>query len=119
MAVDEQINFEITGSVDLALAKTMWAQKVSDELEEERDSDGALGWNVRIEKGAIVWWRTSHDKNRLPVEDLGCRAEDLSGAGIPRFARNDTYEKRRRRKQGKRNKNDQKNKLQERQLQEQ
>jgi hypothetical protein len=35
MAVDEQINFEITGSVDLALAKKMWAQKVSDELQEE------------------------------------------------------------------------------------
>ena len=34
MASDE-INFEITGSVDLALAKKSWAQKVSDELEEE------------------------------------------------------------------------------------
>jgi hypothetical protein len=35
MSVDKQINFEITGSADLALAKAMRAQKVSDELDEE------------------------------------------------------------------------------------
>ena len=52
MAADEQINFEITGSVDLALAKITWAQKVSDELEEE-------------ETLTAQWHGTSESKNGL------------------------------------------------------
>jgi hypothetical protein len=35
MAADDEIKFEIAGSVDSAVAKKMWAQKVSDELEQE------------------------------------------------------------------------------------
>ncbi len=40
---DDEIKFEIAGSVDSAVAKTMWAQKVSDEMEQEEIV--AANWN--------------------------------------------------------------------------
>jgi hypothetical protein len=43
MAADDEIKFEIAGSVDAAIAKKMWTQKVSDEMEQEEIL--AANWN--------------------------------------------------------------------------